>query len=320
MEGGGASKPPPPPSTCHNHSVTTTHTHTLSTPRFHTHPHTHAPQQFGLWHGENQREQYAQHLHELGRWYAAHRAALPHVFFMETPKQHFTRSADGDFKTAWLTDRAVMRGNHTCGPIEGVSYERDGSLRATAPRGGSSGAAAAAVVAGTWRNADARAILRDRYAMRLVPIYNATVAFWDMHRRNFAGTECSHFCHPSVPQLWLWVLHKALKQAGIRGLMDPEFPDTKRNGCARVFERDQTRLGLPKTAEQVLAAAGRSASSSSSGSSSGSSSSGRSRSGGGGGARRRVAVRNELLRAGGAWQGIGGGGDDDGIGRHHRRD
>jgi hypothetical protein len=109
----------------------------------------------------------------------------------------------------------------------------------------------AAIASGTWRNADARRILAGAYGMRLVPIYNTTVAFWRMHRANFKGQECSHFCHPSVPQLWLWVLHRTLADAGVTAMPAGKAPARDRNGCARVFERDQTKLGLPKAVDKV---------------------------------------------------------------------
>jgi hypothetical protein len=206
---------------------------------------------FGLWHGDVQRPRYIQHLHELGEFYSAHKAAFPNMFFMETPKQHFADAADGDYQSKWLTDPKKKKGPHRCGPIANVTYTPSGALRA-AP----GDAVAAGVAGGTWRNVDARRILRDKYGMRLVPIYNTTVAFWKMHRSNFAGTECSHFCHPSIPQLWLWVLHRTLAQAGIKAVpaAAPTGPHV-RHGCATVFERDQTKLGLPKPVEKVYAEA-----------------------------------------------------------------
>jgi hypothetical protein len=206
---------------------------------------------FGLWHGEVVRPQYVQHLHELGKYYAAHREKYPNMFFMETPKQHFADSEDGDFQTAWLSDAVKKKGPYKCGPVENVRYNGDGSLSAPADD-----AVASRVAAGTWRNVDARSVLRDEYGMRLVPVYNTTVAFWNAHRSNFGGTECSHYCHPSVPQLWLWVLHRALADAGLKGVEAKAAPPQhSRHGCAVFFERDETQLGLPKPVEKVLAEA-----------------------------------------------------------------
>jgi hypothetical protein len=132
-----------------------------------------------------QRPRYIQHLHELGAFYSSHREDFPNMFFMETPKQHFAASNDGDFQSQWLFDEKKKKGPHKCGPIANVEYLPDGSLKAR--RGDK---IAEMVANGTWRNYDAKRILLDQYGMKLVPIYNTTVAFWDMHRSNFAGTEC----------------------------------------------------------------------------------------------------------------------------------
>jgi hypothetical protein len=140
---------------------------------------------FGLWHGEVQRPAYIQHLHELGEFWAARREEYPWFFFMETPKQHFADAHDGDYQSSWLYDKKRRRGNHTCGPIKNVTYLQDGSLAARA-----GDKVAERVAAGTWRNLDARRILEGKYGMPLVPIFNTTVAAWDMHRKNYAGTEC----------------------------------------------------------------------------------------------------------------------------------
>lgn len=88
-------------------------------------------------------------------------------------------------QVAWLRERDKVVTNHTCGPVANVSYEADGNLRAE-----EGDEVARAVANGTWRNIDARRVLRDEYGMGLVPVYNATVALWEMHRSNSAGKEC----------------------------------------------------------------------------------------------------------------------------------
>ncbi|KAI8476099.1 MAG: hypothetical protein J3K34DRAFT_402088 [Monoraphidium minutum] len=205
---------------------------------------------FGLWHGDVQRERYNRHLREVGAFWRDHKKTMPHMFWMETPKQHFAKAADGDFQVSWLTDKKRVKGNHTCGPVPGVGYRKDGSLSAA-----EGDAVAAAVAGGTWRNADARAVLGGEYGMPLVPIFNMTATAWDMHRKNFAGTECSHFCHPSMPQLWLWALHTALDRGGVQPLPPPKGPVRERNACAQVLEQGEAQLGAPKSAATVLAEA-----------------------------------------------------------------
>jgi len=51
------------------------------------------------------------------------------------------------------------------------------------------------------------------------------------------------------------VLHKTLKEADITAIPEPQPGTRSRNGCAMVFERDQTKLGLPKPVDKVYAEA-----------------------------------------------------------------
>eukprot|EP00775_Hariotina_reticulata_P009622 gene9622-9783_t len=158
---------------------------------------------FGLWHGETRQPEYAQNLHQLGQYYLSVKDKFPNMFFMETPKQHFD-SADGDYKVPWI---GVRKGPWVCQPIKGVSLDADGNLH-SAP-GDKVGEY---VVTGSWRNQLAHQVLVEKYNMPFMPIYNTTATAWEFHRKNFDGQECSHFCHPSIPQLWLWSMKQAFKK------------------------------------------------------------------------------------------------------------
>ena len=164
---------------------------------------------FGLWHHAHSRASYTRNLHQLGRFYRETKAAYPYQLFMETPKQHFA-SPDGDYSRQWQQS-LPHKGNFTCKPISGVTMNDKGELFAEG-----NNVISEQVAAGGWRNTDARNVLRDEYGMPLVPVYNATVPAWDMHRRNAAGPECSHFCHPSLPQLWVYTLYRSLEELGVR--------------------------------------------------------------------------------------------------------
>lgn len=158
------------------------------------------------------------------------------MFFMETPKQHFD-SADGDYKVAWIKAR---KGPWTCQPIQGVSLNTDGSL--SAEQGNS---VAAYVARGSWRNQHAREVLQQ-YGLPLLPIYNATVPAWDLHRHNMQGQECSHFCHPSLPQFWLWHMLQAFKQQALAAVPDPRAAPVPKAGCAVIRDWDESKYGFPK--------------------------------------------------------------------------
>lgn len=175
------------------------------------------------------------YLHQLGRYYQSSRSQFPHMFFMETPKQHFD-SADGDYKVPWIRTR---KGPWTCQPIQGVSLNPDGSI------GAQDGNEVAQYVArGSWRNQHAREVLAQ-YGLPLLPIYNVTVPAWDFHRRNLAGQECSHFCHPSLPQFWLWHMLSVFKQQQLPFVEDP-WKQIPKSGCAIVREWEENHFGAPK--------------------------------------------------------------------------
>ena len=46
----------------------------------------------------------------------------------------------------------------------------------------------------------------------VVSTWNDTLPLWEFHRDNGHGLECTHFCHPSAPQLWVYRLYATLDQ------------------------------------------------------------------------------------------------------------
>jgi hypothetical protein len=107
-------------------------------------------------------------------------------------------------------------------------------------------------VQGSWRNIMAREILIQKYKMPYIPVYNSSATAWQFHRVNFDGQECSHYCHPSIPQLWVWVLKQTLQKYGVRPV--EKWQDAKRHspGCAQAFDRDERQYGGAKPIDLVL--------------------------------------------------------------------
>ncbi|KAF6252526.1 hypothetical protein COO60DRAFT_1552723, partial [Scenedesmus sp. NREL 46B-D3] len=173
--------------------------------------------------------------------------SFPNWFFMETPKQHFD-SPDGDFDEAWVGARS---GPFICQPVPGVALGPNGSVAAQA---GSE--QVAAVVHGTWRNAAVHSVLERQYGMPVLPVYNSTVTAWEYHRNNSQGRECSHYCFPSAPQLWVWTLKKSLDAHPPQALQQANATQKKRKrdswGCAKVLDREESRVGLPKPKHAVV--------------------------------------------------------------------
>lgn len=61
---------------------------------------------------------------------------------------------------------------------------------------------------------DARDILPS-YGMPLLPVFNTTVAMSGFHRtlKKGEGMDCTHYCHPSGPQMAVAALIQVLKEA-----------------------------------------------------------------------------------------------------------
>ncbi|KAF6251417.1 hypothetical protein COO60DRAFT_619659 [Scenedesmus sp. NREL 46B-D3] len=198
---------------------------------------------FGLWHGETKQPEYKQNLHQLGKFYTDTKAKFPNLFWMETPKQHFD-SVDGDYKVPWIGKR---KGPFTCQPVQGLSMDADGALHADAGN-----AVAEFVMQGSWRNIMARDILAKKYKLPFIPVYNSSATAWQFHRVNFDGQECSHYCHPSIPQLWVWVLKQTLQRHGMRPVGNWQEVKRRKPGCATVLDRDEGQYGGAKSVDLVL--------------------------------------------------------------------
>jgi hypothetical protein len=78
---------------------------------------------------------------------------------------------------------------------------------------------------------DARNIL-TAYGMPILPLYNATVSLSTFHRplKHGEGMDCTHFCHPTVPQMAVASLVSKLREARLTPL-DPEVALANRAGA-----------------------------------------------------------------------------------------
>ena len=49
----------------------------------------------------------------------------------------------------------------------------------------------------------------------MTSFWNATVEMWDFHRDviDGRGHECSHYCFPGVPQVWVYHIYRAIHEA-----------------------------------------------------------------------------------------------------------
>ena len=203
---------------------------------------------FGLWHPETAKGKagYTDNLHRLGIFYNKSKDDFPYQLFMETPKQHFD-SEGGDFQEEWKHGKTARHAPYVCQPVTGVKLNRYGAVKAEAGN-----AAAVRVAEGNWRNKEARSILREQYGMPLVPVYNISVPGWYMHRRNDIGPECSHYCHPSSPQLWVYMLYKTLEGVGVRKLTAEEAAGKAQDrSCVTIWDtHEKAVLHASRSAQQ----------------------------------------------------------------------
>jgi hypothetical protein len=199
---------------------------------------------FGLWHHTHSSGYYASDLHLLGSFYSKSKDKYPYQFFMETPKQHFA-TRNGDWMASLKTEAGT---DFTCKPIPDMTLSKKGTLNITRKSNFNNesfdGRVAEDVANGGWRNAAARSVLNGMYGMPLVPIYNATVPAWDMHRRNAAGLwECSHYCHPSMPEFWVYMLYETLAGAGVRQFTAAEAEGRSiERSCVTIEDHQEAKL------------------------------------------------------------------------------
>ena len=57
----------------------------------------------------------------------------------------------------------------------------------------------------------ANGVMREA-GVPLVETWNETLPLWEFHRDNGAGLECTHYCFPSAPQLWTYILFNTLRR------------------------------------------------------------------------------------------------------------
>jgi hypothetical protein len=140
---------------------------------------------FGLHHD---RSDYRQQLAAFAAYHSSNAAALPRLLWQPTPAQHFAGSdGSGEYPGG--------QPPFQCEPLPGIHVEGEGRL--ALPDGGRD---RFGLLRGGWRNAAADSVMR-RAGIPILPSYNESVWMHAFHRDNGAGLECTHFCHPSTPQV-----------------------------------------------------------------------------------------------------------------------
>jgi hypothetical protein len=118
----------------------------------------------------------------LAEWRRKHSAALPSLVWADTAPQHFA-THEGTFP-------GHAKRPFKCQPLD--------AWQAGHP----------VLMAGTRRGAAVAPIV-PRLADAHLRLYNATAPLWQSHLPG----ECSHWCHPSAYQLWLYLLNDVLRDS-----------------------------------------------------------------------------------------------------------
>lgn len=126
---------------------------------------------------------------------------FPQLLWQETPPQHFT-SPTGDY----LPGDGGTSPPYICQEIGGGHVEvlDDNSIHVES-------AEFEFATSGGQRNSVANPLMRHR-KVPIIHSWNGSLPLWDFHRDNGKGLECTHYCLPSAPQVWVSALQDALLQ------------------------------------------------------------------------------------------------------------
>lgn len=124
---------------------------------------------------------------------------FPRLLWQETPPQHFT-SPTGEY----LRDGGT-KPPYVCQEIGAghVKVLDDNTVQVDS-------ADYSFAAAGGWRNSIANPIMQQHH-VPIIHHWNASLPLWDFHRDNGKGLECTHYCLPSAPQVWVAALHDTLE-------------------------------------------------------------------------------------------------------------
>ena len=151
---------------------------------------------FGLWHHDEL--SYKAALGSFASLTASLKRQCPNIFWKDTPPQHFD-TPSGSWRSG------LGKPPFRCRQIQGVELQKDHSLSTAR-------AEQQLIVEGGWRNKAAKSVLQPY--MPIVESWNDTVPLWKFHRDNvMQGYECSHYCHPSASEVWIFNLYNTLKNS-----------------------------------------------------------------------------------------------------------
>lgn len=149
----------------------------------------------GIWYSRP--AHYERDMAEFAEYYAAHKYDLPYVVWRDNAAQHFA-TPTGEFGL-----RLAMP--FVCKPLN-VTLQSDNTLL---PQQNCDAAAADDIVQGGFRNRIANPHISS-LGIPIVQTWNLSVPMWEYYHHVAEKGDCTHSCHPSGYQVWLYQLHATI--------------------------------------------------------------------------------------------------------------
>ena len=149
----------------------------------------------GIWYSVP--SQYATDMALFADYYSVHKHELPFILWRDTAAQHFA-TATGEFGLRLSIP-------FVCKPLN-VTLQDDNTL---IPQEKCDAAAAQEIVQGGFRNRIANPIISS-LGIPVIHTWNLSVPLWEYYHHVAEKGDCTHSCHPSGYQVWLYQLHAAM--------------------------------------------------------------------------------------------------------------
>lgn len=149
----------------------------------------------GIWYSIP--SQYETDMAQFAEYYSAHKYELPFLIWRNTAAQHFA-TPTGEFGLRLAIP-------FVCKPLN-VTLQDDNSLM---PQKQCDAAAAHEIVQGGFRNSVANPVISS-LGIPIIQTWNLSVPMWEYYHHVAEKGDCTHSCHPSGYQVWLYQLHSTV--------------------------------------------------------------------------------------------------------------
>ena len=149
----------------------------------------------GIWYSRP--AHYQKDIAAFADYFAAHQYELPYIVWRDNAAQHFA-TPSGEFGLRLTVP-------YVCKPLN-VTLQDDNSL---IPQQQCDAAVAQDIVQGGFRNRIANPVMSS-LGIPIVQTWNLSVPMWEYYHHVARNGDCTHSCHPSGYQVWLYQLHATI--------------------------------------------------------------------------------------------------------------